>query len=499
MRLPTAVLAATLLCTALPVKAQTAGPVPDQLTLDDAVAIARQHNPTFLQTRNDLQVADWDVRQAWGQLLPSATASSSVSWQGAGEQRFGSLTLGDLGFGGQPSYYFSNYNLGLNWNLSWSSVLAPREAKTRREAVLATVDQGSTQLVARVTNAYLEVLRQREALTLARQQLENTRYNLRLAQAQLEVGQATPIDVGQAEVQVGRSEVGVLQAENALETARLRLLQELGVELDQEFEPATTFSLTEPTWTLEELYEQAQTRNPGLRAARRSKDAADVRVSQARGAYYPSLSVSTGLSGFTREASSVDAQVAQAQAQVASRVASCVQTNELYARLADPLPLEDCTRFAFTDEQRNAIVSQNDQFPFDFQGSPPSVSLTVSVPLFQGLTRQRSLEAAQVEQDDRAHQLRADELALRADLRVELATVRTAYQSALLEERNRDLAQQQLQLARDRYQLGVITFVELVDAQTVLAQAERDRIAAVFIYHDAVTRLESLVGVPLRI
>jgi len=53
-------------------------------------------------------------------------------------------------------------------------------------------------------------------------------------------------------------------------------------------------------------------------------------------------------------------------------------------------------------------------------------------------------------------------------------------------------------LARERYQLGAATFVELVDAQTVLAQAEADRVRAIFAYHDAVTTLEGIVGVALR-
>ncbi len=122
----------------------------------------------------------------------------------------------------------------------------------------------------------------------------------------------------------------------------------------------------------------------------------------------------------------------------------------------------------------------------------------MSIPIFQGLSRQRNLEAARLQQEDAAEQVREQELALRADLRIGLANVRTAYQSALLEERNRQLAEQQLRLARERYQLGAITFVELVDAQTVLAQADRDRTAAVFAYHDAVTNLEALVGAPLR-
>jgi outer membrane protein TolC len=83
-------------------------------------------------------------------------------------------------------------------------------------------------------------------------------------------------------------------------------------------------------------------------------------------------------------------------------------------------------------------------------------------------------------------------------LSIGLANVRTAYQSALLEERNRALSDQQLRLARERYQLGAITFVELIDAQTLLAAADRDRLFAVFAYHDSVTSLETLLGVSLR-
>jgi outer membrane protein len=221
-------------------------------------------------------------------------------------------------------------------------------------------------------------------------------------------------------------------------------------------------------------------------------------VSSARGSYFPSLSISSGWSGFTREASSTDFQIAQAQSQVAGTISQCVTTNDLYSRLDPPLPPLDCSRFRFTDAQRSAIVAQNDQFPFGFVSSPPTVSLQVSLPIFTGLSRQRNLEAARLQRDDLVEQVREQELALEADIAIGIATVRTAYESALLEERNRELAQQQLDFARERYQVGEITFVELVDAQTVLEQAEADRLAAVYAYHDLVTALEALVGTSLR-
>ena len=496
MRFSTCGGAVALLAVALPLGAQQT--VPASLSLEEALDIARQHNPTYLQAENDRHQADWDVRQAYGALLPSASANSSVSWQGSGEQQFGAVTLGDLGFGDLPSYYGSSYFLGLNYNLSYSTILGPSQAKAQRETTQALIRISGAALVAQVTNAYLEVLRQQESVRLADQQLENSQFNLRLAQGQLEVGQVTPIDVGLAEVQVGRSEVGVLQARNAVETGRMRLLQQMGVSVGQEIQLATSFRLTQPTWELTELLDRAMDGNPTLQARNRSRESADINVRSARSAYLPSLSMSTGWSGFTNQASSTEFQVVQAQAQVAGAVQNCAATNDLYRRLADPLPPMDCTRFAFTDADRQQIADQNNQFPFSFQRAPPSFRLSLSIPIFQGLSRQRNLEAAKLQREDLTLQVREQEIALEADLSVGLANVRTAYQSALLEDRNRALAERQLELARERYRLGAITFVELVVAQTGLAQADRDYTGAVFAYHDTVTNLEALVGASLR-
>ena len=496
MRIRVGGMALLAISVALPLGAQV---VPPSLTLERALDLARANSPTYLQTENDQVQATWDVRQAYGQLLPGASFNSGVTWQGAGETQFGgALTTTDLGFGDLPSYYLSNYGITLGLNLSWSSFLGPSQAKANRSATGARIRVAEASLVSLVTGSYLDVLRQTEGLRLAQQQLENNQFNLRLAQGQLEVGVATPIDVGQAEVLVGRSEVAVLQARNAIATARLRLFQAMGVPLDQDTELATSFQLSEPTWELETLYDEAIVGNPDLQSIRDTRRSAEIGVSAARGAYYPSLSVSTGWTGFTREASSTDFQVAQAQAQVAGQVAQCNSANDLYRRLADPLPPRDCTQYAFTDAQRQAILDANDQFPFEFQKSPLSVRFNLSIPIFQGLTRQRNLEAAKLQRDDLNFRLREQEIALRADLAVGLATLQTAYQSALLEGRNKLLAEQQLRLARERYQLGAITFVELVSAQTVLAQADRDEIAAIFAYHDAVSRLETLVGTTLR-
>lgn len=465
-----------------------------RLSLEEAIRLARGQNPSFLAARNNAGEADWSVREAYGSLFPSASVGGSLSWQGAGEQRFGSLTLAQ----NQPAYYLSSYDVGLSYALDGNRLLAPAAARARRDASTAQIRAAEVSLDAAVTRAYLEVLRRIEGERLAAQQLERARFNLRLARGQQEVGAVTPLDARRAEVQVGRAEVTLLQAANARETARLRLLQQIGTEADRPVTLTTTFALQEPRWGRDSLLALAEARNPTLAARQATLRAGGVQVRQARSAYLPTLSARLGLSGYTREASSATPLIQQAQAQVASQVQSCVIFNEIYKGLTTPLPTRDCSAIRFTDELRNQIVAQNSAFPFDFTRQPASASLSLSLPIFQGLGRERQLETAKLQREDAELQVREQRIALAADLTIALRAVTTAYQSATLEDRNRAVADEQLRLAGERYRVGAISIVELVDAETVKAEADQAYVNAVFAYHDAVTELETVVGADLR-
>ncbi len=486
-----------LLCCATSSRLQ-AQEVPSSLTLDEAIRIARLQNPVFQSVRNDSRVADWSVRSAYGDLLPFANLSSSLSWQGKGEQQFGSLTTSQLGFGNEPSYYFSSYNAGLSYSIGAQSLFRPGREKAARNATFALIDQAEANLVRDVTIVYLDVLRQQEGYLLAQQELERARFNLRLAEGQLEVGTATPRDVRQAEVSVGRAEVTLLQAEFAVSNARIALLVILGAEVPQEFTVVSAFDVREPVWSEAELVAMALEGNPGLIAERANEAVAASDVKMARSSYYPSLSLSAGLSGFTREASSVESLISQSRARVIGQQQQCHLLNEVYGRLVDPLPRQDCSGFVFTPDQAEAIAAQNNAFPFDFTRQPARASLTVSVPVFQGFSRQLQVENARAAREDARHRLRGAELDLRAQIASSLAAVRTAYETELIEQRNQAVAAEQLRLATEQYRVGSASFLDLVEAETVMAQADRERVASIYSYHDLLANLEALVGARLR-
>ena len=79
-----------------------------------------------------------------------------------------------------------------------------------------------------------------------------------------------------------------------------------------------------------------------------------------------------------------------------------------------------------------------------------------------------------------------------------IQTTVTALQTVALEESNRQLADEQLAMQRERYRVGVATFLELQDAETIKARADRDYLNAVYAFHVALSQLEAAVGRSLR-
>ena len=408
------------------------------------------------------------------------------------------MTFEQLGFANQPSFLFSNYNLGLEYQINGRTLLAPGQAKADRVATQAQFADAEAVLIFQVTQGYIAVLREAEQLRVSEQQRERASFNLRLAAAQLAVGSATGVDVAQAEVAVGRAEVTVLQTANALETARIRLLQQMGVELDSPFVPTTPFGLSEPLWDREELYQMGLEYNPNLRSLRASRSSSSYGVKMAKSSYLPSLSLRANTSGFTRQASSTALSIQQAEFQAQGSIQNCLFFNDLFSRLTSPLPSQDCSQLQFTDADAQLIERENRGFPFSFTGQPPIAGFTISLPIFQGLSRQREVTEARVQLDDLDLSLREQELALRADIATTLATVRTAYQAALIEDQNQIVADEQLRLARERFTVGLADFLELLEAETLKVEADREQIAAIFAYHDFLANLEAVVGNPLR-
>src|SRR5437899_5356635 len=284
-------------------------PVPATLSLADAIALAREHNPAYRQTIHDRSPAAWGVRNAWSSLwLPSVTASGGVGYAGPGEQNF--LTSS---FSQSVSTWSSSHSFLLEWTLNGQTISQPGMRKAQLNAADADLTGAETNLVTGVTQQYVTVLQARDNAEVARPQLQHDEEFLKLAQARYDVGRTSLIDVRQAQVARGQAEGGLLRARTAVDVEKLRLFQDIGVTAPvpvANVQLTDTFAVQTPTWRLGDLLAMAEQQNPALRALRERESAAGWGVKAATSSYAPSVSLSAGWSGFAQKLSDVSGSLA---------------------------------------------------------------------------------------------------------------------------------------------------------------------------------------------
>jgi len=471
--------------------------VPANLSLADAIALAREHNPAYRQALHDRSPVAWGVRTAYSSLLlPTLTASGGIGYSGPGQQRF--LTSN---FSQSVSTLASNYAFVLDWTLSGQTLTAPGLKHAQLAAADADIAGAETNLITAVTQQYLTVLQARDNAAVARKQLERNVEFLKLAQARYDVGRASLIDVRQAQVARGQAEVALLQAETAVQVEKLRLFQQMGVSAPVDVatvQLTDSFAVQTPAWQLSDLLKMAEEQNPALKALRQRERAAGWGVKAASATWGPSLSLSASWAGFTQRYTNLDPLIASARAGASADSTTCEYENSAWLN-AGQTPI-NCAALTgpFLQQQEQALRDQNRAYPFSFTPQPFQARLAISIPLWGNFQQPLQVSQAKAEQQDLAESVRARGLQLQTDVNQAYLVLATAYRTVAIQDTNRVAGREQLQLATERYRVGSGTFFELLDAEVAALRAESDYIGAVYDYHKAVAALEAAVGRPLR-
>jgi outer membrane protein len=466
---------------------------PTTLTIDQAIELARRNNPDLQQAQNKRIGARAAVRSAYGALLPGADASLTALRQQGGQQIFSGTSLGASSDVNQ-----SNYQIGINYRINSATIITPSLQRANRDAVEADITGATENLRSNVSQQYLTTLQAEANADLQDTLVVASQQELILAQAREIVGSGTQLDVQRAEVALGLQRVQALKARSQVEIEKLRLFQLMGVTQPPNVKLVSQFTVTPINLDLQQLIASARNQNPGVVALRSREHVADLNVKREKGEYSPTLSLSTGIGGYTYGFTNSNFPVQQAAAQLESDKASCIRSEEVRAALNLSNQLAQCNAMAFTDAEAQAIRSGNSKFPFNFTKSPRSVSATLSLPLFDGFAREQRVQEAMANRSDARYSVRARELALTADVTAAYLTLQTAEKTVELQEQNAEKAKQELKLVQDRFRIGATTFVDLTEARATYERAESDRINAVYDYHKAFAALESAVGHPLR-
>lgn len=483
-----------------------------RLTLAQAIDQARQSNPAFRQAQNDVGPADWGVKNANFSLLPSFDVGGSMGYTGSGSSTFGGSTFNQT----SPSLT-SGYSLAFNWQLSGQELAATGQQKANRKATDAEINNAGELLRSEVTVQYLNSLQAVAQTEVARQQVQRNGDFLALARARFQVGQTTMLDVRQAEVLKGQSDVALLRAQQTENEAKLELFRRMGVSipaLPEVVAMVDSFPITEPQFDVNQLLTLARAENPLLLAARARERAATWGVRSAKSRYLPTISVSAAFQGFTQEFTNTDILLGRATTAGQGLADNCQFQNALIGALpGGGVPgypnggiISDCygtygldaTGDALTPETQASVLGQNNLFPFSFVKQPFRASLQISLPIFDGFSRNLQVAQARAAEDDLTEGVRARQLLLETEVSGRYLGVNNAFLAIQVQEQSRQAAREQLRLAQDRYRLGAGSSLEVSDAQNTVTRAEADYVTAVYEYHKAIAVLEFAVGRPLR-
>jgi outer membrane protein len=474
------------------------------LSLQEAIQQAQANSPVYRQTLNDAAPARWGVRSAYANFLPTVSASGDLGYTGSGQSNLGGGFLNTT-----SAFLTSGYSLGLAWQLDGRVLSGPGQQKALQRATEEDISGAGTNLRADITIQYLNALQGAAQVEVARQQVLRNADFLALAQARYQVGQATLLDVRQAEVIKGQSDVALLRATQAENEAKLELIRRMGVEPPVAIEQiglSDSFPVTPPDFQLSDLQARADEQNPLLRSLRARQDAATWSVRAARSEFLPTLSLQAGWSGFTQEFTDESVLLGETLSRSRSEADRCQYDNQVRTALGLGGVIGDCfgqfglngSGTALLDPVSRDIRDANNVFPFDYTGQPFRANLVISLPIFTGFSRSLRVSQARSQELDADEDVRARRLQVRSEVHARYLGLQTAYQAIAVQEANRASARDQLRLAQDRYRLGAGTSLEVSDAQNAVQQAEGDYVTAVYDYHKAIAALEAAVGRPLR-
>lgn len=264
------------------------------ITYDEAIRIALEQNVNLRQTQNAAALGDVNVQQAQKQFLPDLGFSAQAG------QSFGRSFSESVGGTIDTDAHSANFNLnsGVTVFDGFSNVAALREARLAGKADHLDVARGRETVVFTVATEYLVLVQQQEQLRVQRENLTAQTDLERQVQTYVDAGARTIADLYQQQANVAGARLNVVQAERAVELAKVDLIGAL--QLDPrgayEFEPpeAEAISAAGERPALTTLMDQAFAQRADLVAEQARVGAADQAVRVAKGGYWPTVSLNAG-------------------------------------------------------------------------------------------------------------------------------------------------------------------------------------------------------------
>ena len=182
-------------------------------TLQQALDQAFQTNPALAAQRADIGVAREQLKQARGARAPTVDLSGSTTFESLDSNQPIAFNTGENTLASAqlratlPIYTGGQINAGI------------AQAKAGIQAADAQFDGVAQDLILNVVTAYVDVIRDREAIRIRANSVALLEEQLRAATDRFDVGFATRTDVKQAEARVQGARASLAGAEAQLEAS----------------------------------------------------------------------------------------------------------------------------------------------------------------------------------------------------------------------------------------------------------------------------------------
>lgn len=426
-----------------PAPQPTAASVPS-FTLDQAIAAAVKNDPAYRTAVTTAGAARLDAAISRGALLPNASANGIYTYTQPNGLFSDTAAPGLRAlpiFVANDSIHEYWAQILVNQNLSAANVAGFRRARALSSQATADLESARRDLVSRVVAAYFGVVSTAEKSAVVQRAMDEASSFLDLTQKREAGREVAHADVVKAQLQFQQRQRDLGDATLAAEKARL----DLGVLLFPD--PRTPYALADETQAPAPLPEMpaveaaASHNNPDLRSALAALHAAQSETSAAWFGYFPTLGLNYTYG---------------------------INAPQLAANGPGP------------DHARNLGYS---------------ASVTINLPLWDWFATQDRIRQAQLRQQAAQATLTNTQRKLIAQLDEYYNEARVASDQVASLRTSVDTARESLRLTRLRYQAGEALALEVVDAETALAQAEAALADGILRNRVARANLQTLTGV----
>jgi outer membrane protein TolC len=431
----------TLLTPAQSVRGQVSRPI----TLAEALTLAAQHSHVLRAAAFEVTIAKAQLAQA--EASGRGTLTLNASYTRVNERAGSTIEIPPIpGISPTPITITlpppdpNVYSAGLTYQI-------PLYTGGRNEAQIAlaranlrgaeaALERAKQQVIFEVRAAYYQVLLAQAGIEAAQRMLTAAEENLRVARARVAAGASPRFDEIQAEVNLANARASLIRARNAQGLAMQGLSAVLAQPLDSLWTPRETMSVVVIRSDLAGLVRRALEGRPELAEVQARIAAARAAIDLVRSGTRPVVVLSGGPS----------------YGNVAGAGGSAAATTGW------------------------------------------SVTLAATLAVFDGnLTAERIREA-----EARLEQLKVTEAQVRQGIELDVRRAWLNHASAAEElataDKTIEQAREGLRIANVRFAAGVSTNLEVVQAQAALAQAEANKIQALFNVNLARAQLERAVG-----